>query len=253
MSATTKPVTGNSNRWARVDWPGYILFLLLIGGLVYYYLDNPFATQTASAPEAAVAAAASAPEPAQAEPVVAEAAPAEAPAPETTVAAVDATPPVSQPSTGLSGFLSRLLPSGTNLEFAEGGIESQLITFIEDDAAVIDKKTWFDFDRLNFKTGSSELTDDSMAQVANIHEILKAYPAVNLKIGGYTDNTGAADANQRISEARAKAVMAALVLRGVDAARLEAEGYGDQHPIASNDTPEGRAKNRRIAVSVRAK
>jgi outer membrane protein OmpA-like peptidoglycan-associated protein len=76
---------------------------------------------------------------------------------------------------------------------------------------------------------------------------------VHIKIGGYTDNTGDAAANQTLSEARAKNVMDALAAKGVDASRMESEGYGDQHPVADNSTEEGRAQNRRIALRVTQK
>lgn len=145
------------------------------------------------------------------------------------------------------------LPGGGTLQAAADGVESKLLGFINDANAVIDKKTWFDFDRLNFETGSANLTADSKAQVDNIAAILKAHPSTRIKIGGYTDNTGDAEANLKLSDARAKAVTAALEATGIAADRLEAEGYGDQHPIADNATADGRAKNRRIAVSVRAK
>jgi OmpA-OmpF porin, OOP family len=71
---------------------------------------------------------------------------------------------------------------------------------------------------------------------------------VRLKIGGYTDNSGDATANVRLSQARADAVSHELVGMGVGAARLEAEGYGSQHPVADNATEEGRARNRRVAL-----
>jgi outer membrane protein OmpA-like peptidoglycan-associated protein len=83
--------------------------------------------------------------------------------------------------------------------------------------------------------------------------ILNAYPAVKIKIGGYTDNTGDAQANLELSGKRAVKVMEAIVAAGIAADRVEAEGYGDQFQIADNGTEEGRAQNRRTAVSVRAK
>jgi K(+)-stimulated pyrophosphate-energized sodium pump len=76
---------------------------------------------------------------------------------------------------------------------------------------------------------------------------------VKLKIGGYTDNTGDAAANMRLSQARADSVRAELIQLGVGADRLEAQGYGDQHPVADNSTEEGRQKNRRISMRVTAK
>ena len=115
------------------------------------------------------------------------------------------------------------------------------------------KGNWFNFVDLNFETGSDKLDAKSLAEVNNISEILKAFPAVALKVGGYTDNVGAAASNLALSTKRAAAVKSKLVELGTDAARLESEGYGDQHPVASNDTEEGKAQNRRIAVSVRKK
>jgi K(+)-stimulated pyrophosphate-energized sodium pump len=72
-------------------------------------------------------------------------------------------------------------------------------------------------------------------------------------VGGYTDNTGDDAANLKLSSERAASVKAALVGLGIADARLESEGYGETNAIASNDTEEGRATNRRIAVSVRKK
>lgn len=147
------------------------------------------------------------------------------------------------------------LTTGFQLSGATTGIESQLVTFIEDPARPVDKTTWFNFDRLNFQTGKAELDmEASKAQLDNMTEILKAFPAVKLKIGGYTDNTGAADANMKLSTERAEAVKAALVAAGVTADRLAAEGYGPEHPVCpANDTDECKAQNRRIAVRVSAK
>jgi outer membrane protein OmpA-like peptidoglycan-associated protein len=136
------------------------------------------------------------------------------------------------------------------------GIESQLIGFIDDKNKLVDKTTWFTFDRLLFETSKANLnlTDKStVEQLDNITAILKTYPAVKLKIGGYTDNTGNKEGNMKLSADRANTVMAELVSRGIAADRLAAEGYGDQFPKESNDTEEGRQKNRRIDVRVTAK
>ena len=128
-----------------------------------------------------------------------------------------------------------------------------MVTFINDKTKAVDKTTWFSFDRLLFETGKSTLKAESQEQLKNMSEILKAYPAVELKIGGYTDNVGDAKKNLALSDERAKSVLAELVKLGVEESRLKAEGYGDQHPVADNATDEGKAQNRRIDVRVTKK
>jgi len=84
--------------------------------------------------------------------------------------------------------------------------------------------------------------------------VLKAYPNVNLKIGGYTDSDGKDEMNMKLSQSRADNVKAAIVAKGISADRLDAEGYGEQHPLCpANDTKECKAQNRRIAARVSAK
>ena len=153
----------------------------------------------------------------------------------------------------LRAKISKKLPDGTELSIAENSVENSLISFIEDKNKPVDKTTWITFDRLYFETGKSTLKAESQEQLKNIVAILKAYPNVQLKMGGYTDNTGDAAVNQKISNERANTAMQALIKLGVDAGRLSAEGYGQDHAIASNDTPEGRAQNRRIDVRVTQK
>lgn len=155
--------------------------------------------------------------------------------------------------TGLGSFFSKKLPNGFELNIPEFGIESKLIDFVEGSDAISDD-AWYNFDRLNFTTGSSQVDmEKSKEQLDNIVNIMKAYPNVNVKLGGYTDNTGSADGNLRLSQARADNVKAAIVAAGIDGARIETEGYGIAHPVATNDTEEGRAQNRRIALKVTAK
>ena len=83
--------------------------------------------------------------------------------------------------------------------------------------------------------------------------ILKAYPKVKLKMGGYTDSRGNAAMNKKLSAERSRSVMDKVVGVGIAASRFESEGYGAEHPVASNDTPEGRQQNRRVDVRVTAK
>ena len=153
----------------------------------------------------------------------------------------------------LGKFMATKLPNGVELNLPEFGVEKKLIAFIEDKSKPVDKTTWFSFDRLEFETGSATLKPTSAEQLKNIAEIMKAYPKVALKLGGYTDNTGKADANLKLSQKRAESTMQELVKSGADAKRLEAQGYGEKYPVADNSTEEGRAKNRRIDLRVTSK
>lgn len=172
-----------------------------------------------------------------------------APAPEAVTPAPAAAPAATLPA----GFFTLKLPDGTELNVPQSGIENQLATFIADSSKQVDKTTWFNFDRLTFDTGKATLQSSSQEQLNNVAAILKAYPNVHVKVGGYTDNSGKAASNLKLSDDRAKNVMDALVAAGIDKSRLEAKGYGDAHPVASNDTEEGRAQNRRISLLVTAK
>lgn len=148
------------------------------------------------------------------------------------------------------------LANGTAIEAFKGGIEDKLVAFLNTDYKALGadslKNIWFDFDNLNFKTGSAELTPESQQQVNNMTAILKAYPAVKLKIGGYTDKVGNEAANVKLSGARATAVKEALAKAGVGAQISGAEGYGSQYAKYAADAPESdRVKDRHVSVSVR--
>ncbi|WP_346320302.1 OmpA family protein [Chitinophaga sp. YIM B06452] len=147
------------------------------------------------------------------------------------------------------------LPDGVVLDAYKGGIEDQLVAFLQDPNTRGGKDQWFDFDNLNFKTGSAELTEDSRVQISNLAAILNAFPKAKIKIGGYTDATGDAKANQKLSQERAEAVHHALSEKNVKPVQLlGAEGYGSQFAKAAADAPdEERKKDRRISVSVREK
>ena len=99
----------------------------------------------------------------------------------------------------------------------------------------------FDFDKAVIQPDSNALLDD-------IATALKHFPKWRLRITGHTDSTGDAAYNEELSMNRANAIKQALVERGIDAARLETSGTGEKQPIASNDTPEGQALNRRVEL-----
>lgn len=153
----------------------------------------------------------------------------------------------------LGAFMERKLPNGATLRIPADGVENKLIAFIENKSAPVSPTTWFSFDRLEFDTNSSALKPSSQEQLRNIAEIMKAYPQVTVKLGGYTDNTGNPQQNLELSRQRARSAMNQVVALGVDASRLTAEGYGEQNPIADNATAEGRQRNRRIDINVTAK
>ncbi len=183
--------------------------------------------------------------------------PAAAVAPDTTAAAPDtstaAPDSAAVAADSLGAFGEYELPNGVKLNIPEFGIERKLIAFIEDSTKPADKETWFSFDRLVFDTGKATLKPESQEQIGNINEILKAFSAVSLKFGGYTDNVGDPQANLRLSKDRAEAVMTEIVKLGIDKARLDAEGYGAEHPVADNATEEGKQKNRRVDCRVTKK
>lgn len=146
------------------------------------------------------------------------------------------------------------LPNGVELDAYKGGIEDLLVAFLNDPAALPGKDNWFDFNDLNFKFGTAEIVPESRKEVDNIVQILKAYPKVKIKIGGYTDRVGDEAGNKKLSGERATAVATALKDAGVGAQVEGAEGYGSEFAKYPADAPEvDRIKDRRVSVSVRAK
>lgn len=148
------------------------------------------------------------------------------------------------------------LPNGKELDAYKGGIEDQLVTFLSSDWKSLGadslKKKWFDFDNLNFELGKSTIVPASEKQLDNISEILKAFPDAKIKIGGYTDASGNADANKKLSQDRADAAKAGLVKRVVGAQVTGADGYGSRfakYPATATEAE--RATDRHISVSVR--
>jgi OmpA-OmpF porin, OOP family len=161
--------------------------------------------------------------------------------------------PVVPSAPNLGAFIDTKLPNGVSLHIPTNGVENKLLAFIGDTTKAVDKETWFSFDRLEFETDSATLKPSSREQLGNIAAILKAYPQVNVKIGGYTDNTGDVAHNVKLSQDRANSTMNELVSLGIAKPRLAAEGYGEKFPVADNSTPEGRQRNRRIDIRVTKK
>lgn len=118
----------------------------------------------------------------------------------------------------------------------------------DDLAARLAKDGSIDLYGIYFDTGSVALRPESDAELDKVVAYAKANPGQHLMIEGHTDSVGIDTANLALSAARASAVKAALTARGIDAASLMTTGYGEERPVASNDTAIGRAANRRVSL-----
>jgi len=101
-------------------------------------------------------------------------------------------------------------------------------------------------EKIQFRSGSSTITRAAAYVIDRLTPLMARCPETKIEIGGHTDNVGDEESNQALSQRRAEAVLHYLVREGVAAARLSATGYGAKQPLASNDTEDGRAENRRI-------
>ncbi len=124
-----------------------------------------------------------------------------------------------------------------NIRIAKGGINVYKQTTTP--AKIIMHGILFDVDK-------STLKPQSMGSINEIYNLLKKNASLKFEIDGHTDNTGNAAHNLTLSQQRAEAVKTQLVKMGVDASRLTTKGFGDTKPISDNDSPEGRANNRRV-------
>lgn len=104
----------------------------------------------------------------------------------------------------------------------------------------------FVLDDVQFATGKAKIRPDSFARLDALVEYMAHKKTARLEISGHTDNAGNKAVNKKLSQQRADAIRDYLVSKGIDAGRIKAVGYGDEKPIAPNDTSEGRQKNRRI-------
>jgi OmpA-OmpF porin, OOP family len=141
------------------------------------------------------------------------------------------------------------LCGGETAQLTAGSFNYDLAHFLADGTGTDLPKT-FVFDHLNFDTDTTNLTPASKQTVDDLIIILKACPTAQVQLAGHTDNTGDPAANQTLSTERATAIQSMLVAGGVEADRITTVGYGQDKPIASNDTEEGKARNRRTELVV---
>lgn len=124
-----------------------------------------------------------------------------------------------------------------NIRIAAGGID--IYKQVSTDSKIVMHGILFDVDKATLKP-------ESMGSINQIYGLLKKDPSLKFEIDGHTDNSGNADHNMTLSQQRADAVKTQLVSMGVDASRLTTKGFGDTKPMDTNDTPEGKANNRRV-------
>jgi outer membrane protein OmpA-like peptidoglycan-associated protein len=176
-----------------------------------------------------------------------------------------ATPPPSTPAAGSATAPAATAPAAStpaastpaaspsaavrhHLRLEAGSASETLDNFLASGANDVPKT--FTFDRIVFQSASTTLMNRSRRTVAELTEILKAYPNAQVQLAAHTDNMGDADKNKALSLKRAEAIKKMLVSGGINESRLTTEGFGQEKPIASNNSVEGRRRNRRLELVV---
>lgn len=113
-----------------------------------------------------------------------------------------------------------------------------------------EKAQTFKLEGVNFLSGSDQLTGESIEKLSDVAAFLNSQPELRVELAGHTDAQGSAILNMQLSQKRADAVKAFLARAGVDPNTLRAVGYGETLPVATNSTPQGRAKNRRVEFKI---
>jgi outer membrane protein OmpA-like peptidoglycan-associated protein/uncharacterized membrane protein YeaQ/YmgE (transglycosylase-associated protein family) len=138
------------------------------------------------------------------------------------------------------------LPDGVSLQVPESSFLNTIYKYLSDATAA--KSREFVFEGLEFADAKVHALPETA--VTSLSKLIRGFPSVTLRIIGHTDPSGDPAADQKISLARADSLKDLLVNAGVPSDRITTAGLGSDHPVASNDTSEGRAKNRRIELSL---
>ena len=163
------------------------------------------------------------------------------------------TPAVPEPQQTVSAQVTRpleavLLPNGTQLSVPRGSATHSLAQFMAGSGATPER---FTLAPLNFGfAAATQATPESVPTVNEVASILNAYPTATITVESHTDNIGDEQSNVQLSQSRSTTVREMLIERGVDGSRIQTAGLGQGSPLASNDTDEGRAKNRRTDIVV---
>ena len=131
-------------------------------------------------------------------------------------------------------------------------LRSAVARYVDDTTGTM--KNVINLDHVFYVSGSSDLNSDlSKHELDNLVTLMGRFPKLRVELAGHTDNVGDAAANMTLSVDRSSKVKTYLVEKGVSADRLVAKGYGQDQPLESNDTPEGRQKNRRTELRIISK
>ncbi|MFV8458591.1 OmpA family protein [Vibrio owensii] len=141
---------------------------------------------------------------------------------------------------------------GVNYKFAAAPVVAAVVTeeVMEEEPVMMTKTHKEEYGTGTFEFDSATLTDSVSERLDNFVNFLNEYPQAQVEVTGYTDSSGPAAYNQKLSERRAQAVADYLVAAGIDADRFTVKGMGEENPVADNSTHEGREKNRRVEVVV---
>ncbi|MDW8416364.1 MAG: FG-GAP-like repeat-containing protein [Bacteroidia bacterium] len=135
-------------------------------------------------------------------------------------------------------------PYRDSVEIPEVGTKRDfMLTPVETDKAIVLRNIYFDYDK-------ATLRPESMDELERVVKFMRENPSVRVEIAGHTDSDGSDAYNLRLSQARAQSVVDYLISRGIDSHRLIARGYGESRPVAPNDTPENKQKNRRTELKI---
>ncbi|CAE6961406.1 Belongs to the ompA family [Vibrio sp. B1ASS3] len=141
---------------------------------------------------------------------------------------------------------------GVNYKFAAAPVVAAVVTeeVMEEEPVMMTKTHKEEYGTGTFEFDSATLTDSVSERLDNFVNFLNEYPQAQVEITGYTDSSGPAAYNQKLSERRAQSVADYLIAAGIDADRFTVKGMGEENPVADNSTHEGREKNRRVEVVV---
>jgi len=162
--------------------------------------------------------------------------------------------------TNAEGKFSLLIPNNQPYDIKyrdmKGDFQISRIQVPNDERMTIDWKLNYELpktytlDNVFFVTGKASLQKESYTELNELVDAMTFKKSLVVEIGGHTDNVGEEDSNQKLSESRANTVRSFLIQKGISANRIKAVGYGENRPVANNDNPEGRQKNRRTEVRI---